>query len=147
MTRMLCALALVLSAAGCQLNEAPIYLYMTTDEMQHAIDARYCAGMTSDEVIDQLEADQMTYFAERDATGEVGTIEVRILTRGVVRQTRPTFGRMIMGFHENKLISVDYGHPDEERAERWVFNSYRLEDCTSTGMESIEAEPAQGADE
>ena len=144
MTRMLCALALVLSAAGCQLNEAPIYLYMTTDEMQHAIDARYCAGMTSDEVIDQLEADRMTYFAERDATGEVGTIEVRILTRGVVRQTRPTFGRMIMGFHDDELISIDYGHPDELREERWVFSGYRLEDCDSTGMDAVEAARERG---
>ncbi|MFI4893686.1 MAG: hypothetical protein ACIAQ0_09685 [Phycisphaerales bacterium JB058] len=144
MTRMLCALALVLSAAGCQLNEAPIYLYMTTDEMQHAIDARYCAGMTSDDVIDQLEADRMTYFAERDATGEVGTIEVRILTRGVVRQTRPTFGRMIMGFHDDELISIDYGHPDELREERWVFSGYRLEDCDSTGMDAVEAARESG---
>lgn len=139
MTRKLCAVvlwAVGLGAMGCQVNRAPIYLYMTTDEMQHAIDARYCVGMSSADVIDQIEADQMTYFADRDARGEVGTIEVRVKSLGVVRQTRPTFGRMIMGFHEDELISIDYGHPDEGRAERWVFNTYRLEDCTSTGMDA-----------
>lgn len=145
MTRMLCAVALVMCAVGCRVNKAPIYLYMTTDEMQRSIDERYCAGMSSKDVIARLEAEDMTYFAEKEATGEVSTIEVRILALGVLRQTRPTFGRMIMGFHEDKLISVDYGHPDEERAERWVFSSYRLEDCGSTGMDEVEREPAEGA--
>lgn len=142
MTRMLCAVALVMCAVGCQVNRAPLYLYMTTDEMQRAIDGRFCAGMSSSDVIDQLEADEMTYFADRDATGKVGTIEVRILALGVLRQTRPTFGRMILGFHDDHLITVDYGHPDEERAERWVFNSYRLEDCDAAGTGA--ALPGQG---
>ena len=140
----MCSVVCMVVLFGCQVNRAPLYLYMTTDEMQRVIDGRYCAGMTSDEVIDQLEADEMTYFADRDATGEVGTIEVRVMALGVVRQTRPTFGRMILGFHEDQLISVDYGHPDEERAERWVFSSYRLEDCSSTGMDAVEAARESG---
>ncbi len=140
-------MVLAICATGCRVNRAPMYLYMTTAEMQRSIDERFCAGMPASDVIDRLEADQMTYFAERDATGVIGTIEVRIMALGVLRQTRPTFGRMIMGFHENELISIDYGHPDEERPERWVFSSYRLEDCASTGLEAIDAEPTQGGDE
>lgn len=146
MTRMLCVVLLAIGATGCRVNRDPMYLYMTTDEMQRAIDERYCAGMPAAEVIRRLDADDMTYFAERDATGALGTIEVRVLALGVLRQTRPTFGRMIMGFHEDELISIDYGHPDEERADRWVFTPYQLVDCESTGMDTLESEPAEATE-
>lgn len=147
MTRMLCVVVLGFCAAGCRVNRAPMYLYMTTDEMQRSIDERYCAGMPAGDVIARLDADDMTYFAERDATGTLGTIEVRIMALGVLRQTRPAFGRMIMGFHENRLISIDYGHPDEERAERWVFNSFQLESCEATGFAPARPGSSAGADE
>lgn len=139
-------LAVLLCLSGCRVNRAPVYLHMTTDEMQRAIDERFCAGMSAADVTAQLDADNLTYFADRDATGTLGVIEVRVMALGVLRQTRPAFGRMIMGFHEDELISIDYGHPDEERADRWVFTPYQLVDCESTGMDSLESEPSEATE-
>lgn len=146
MTRMLFVLGCVLVAAGCRVNRAPVYLHMTTDEMQRAIDERFCAGMSAADVTAQLDADNLTYFADRDATGTLGVIEVRVMALGVLRQTRPLFGRMILGFHEDKLISIDYGHPVDDSPERWDFTAYPLVDCEATGMGEGEAPAEEPAD-
>ena len=147
MTRMLFVLGCVLVAAGCRVNRAPVYLHMTTDEMQRAIDERFCAGMTAADVTAKLDADNMTYFAERDATGTLGVIEVRVMALGVLRQTRHLFGRMILGFHEDRLISIDYGHPVDDSPERWSFTPYPLVECEATGMDEGEAPAEEPAGE
>lgn len=145
MTRMLCVLGVSAMLMGCKVVSSPIYLHMQVDEMQRTIDERYCAGMSAEDVRAQLDTDTMTYFEDRDAMGRLVAIEARVEALGVQRASSPTFGRLLMGFHEDRLISIDYGHPVEDRAGRWAYSQYRLTDCDATGLPA--GAPADAAPE
>ncbi|RNC82411.1 MAG: hypothetical protein ED559_11710 [Phycisphaera sp.] len=120
---------------GCAVNDSPLYLYMTQDELQHAIDQRYCAGMSFEAVESQMIVDGLTYFVDRDDTFEVNEVEGRLVQAGLQRETSPLFGRLILRFDNGALESVRYGSPIEDGG-RWEYTRYRLEPCEQQGEES-----------
>ncbi len=128
MSRLFAILVLVLGFAGCSVNSSPIYLYMTTGEMQRAIDARYCAGMTADQAIAQAKADGQEYFVTGDESVEL--VEVRVMPAGLIRQTEPEFGRLMLSFTGGELASVEYGSPIDGGSD-WEYTAYKLTECTS----------------
>ncbi|GAB5496398.1 MAG: hypothetical protein Phyf2KO_14780 [Phycisphaerales bacterium] len=120
---------------GCAVNDSPLYLYMTQEELQHAIDQRYCAGMSFEAVESQMIADGLTYFVGRDDTFNVNEVEGRLVQAGLQRETSPIFGRLIMRFDDDMLVSVRYGSPTDEGG-RWEYTRYRLEPCEQRETDS-----------
>lgn len=112
-------------SCGCSVNSSPMYLYMTTGEMQRALDERYCVGMEFDAVIEQIEADELKYFL----IGSEGAreIEARLMPAGLIRETEPQFGRLLMEFDGDRLASVNYGSPLDDGT--WDYTRYRLIEC------------------
>jgi len=129
--RCVCIAGMLVGHAGCAVNSAPMYLYMTTDEMQRAIDERYCAGMSVEAVVERIEADELIYFVTGDDPSR--EVEARLLPAGLIRQTNPEFGRLLFGFEDGELASAVYGTPIEY-GNRWDYTRYRLEDCEATSL-------------
>lgn len=134
MRLVLCILTVVI-LAGCAVNDSPLFLYMTQDELQHAIDRRYCAGMPAEDVVAQMEADGLTHFVELDEEGKVREIEARLVQAGLQRETNPQFGRLLLRFDQQRLESIRYGSPIDDGL-RWAYTRYRIEPCEATGVES-----------
>jgi hypothetical protein len=108
-----------------------MHLYMTTGEMQRAIDERFCEGMPFAAVVEQVEADELNYFVTGD--DEAREIDARLMPAGLIRETNPKFGRLLLGFNGEALASAMYGSPIDD-GNQWEYTRYRLVDCDSTGL-------------
>jgi len=125
------AWVLVCCTMGCSVNNSRMNMYLTTDQMQRAIDERFCAGMSVEAVVEQVEADELVYFVIGDDSNQ--EVEARLLRPGLSRQTNPEFGRLLFGFESGGLTSAVYGTPIDN-GNRWDYTRYRLEDCDETSL-------------